>query len=198
MTEQMTSRQRQAIETKNRLYDASIRLIREKGYDNIKIEALCAEVGVSVGAFYHHFKNKAGIIVEAYKRIDDFFNHEIIGELKPGTFCEQIIEYLGYQAAETEHFGVDVVTQIYKAQLSEATEFFLSPLRGLPRNLHRLVEKALAAGELSPEADADLIAEDLLLINRGILYNWCQNRGSYDIREKSKRIITRYFRTWQN
>ena len=194
----MTSRKRQALETRNRLYEVSIKLIREKGYDNIKLEELCAEAGVSVGAFYHHFKNKAGIIVEAYRRVDERFNSEIMAKLQPGSACERIIEYLGYQATETERFGVDVISQIYKAQLSDATEFFLSPERGLPSNLHNLVEKAQDAGELTAEIDSDTITEDLLLINRGILYNWCLNHGSYDIGQKSRRVLSRYLKTFRN
>ena len=198
MAEKMTNRKRQAIETKNRLYELSIALIREKGYDNIKLEELCRKAGVSVGAFYHHFKNKAGIIVEAYRRVDEHFNSEIMDKLAGAGPFDRIIEYLSYQVKETELFGVDVIIQIYKAQLSDATEFFLSPERGLPSNLHRLIVEAQRSGELSSEVSADLITEDLLLINRGILYNWSLNRGNYDIAQKSRRVLSRYLETYRN
>ena len=94
-------------------------------------------------------KNKAGIIVEAYRRVDEKFNSEIMKRLGPSSAVDQIIEYLCFQAQEAEPFGVDVTSQIYKAQLSDATEFFLSPERGLPSNLHRLVEHAKQVGELT-------------------------------------------------
>jgi len=195
--ENMTSRRRQAIETKSKILDIAIRMIREKGYDNIKIDEICAEAGFSVGAFYHHFKNKAGIIVESYKRIDEHFNNEIIGKLSTGNSFERIIEYLVFQARETEYFGIDVIIQIYKAQLSDATEFFLSTDRGLPSNLHKLVKEGQQSGILTESVGAAEITEELLIINRGILYNWSLKRGCYDIAAKSRRILTNYLEIYR-
>ncbi|MBI9107171.1 MAG: TetR/AcrR family transcriptional regulator [Spirochaetales bacterium] len=195
--EKITSRKRQAIETKNKLLDLAIKMIRENGYDNMKLEEICAEAGVSVGAFYHHFKNKAGIIVESYRRVDEHFNNEIIGKLSSRSTFDRIIEYLVYQAEETEYFGIDVIIQIYKAQLSDATEFFLSTDRGLPSNLCRLIEEGQRSGEITDELAAGEIADELLIINRGILYNWSLKRGSYDIGSKSRRILTNYLETYK-
>lgn len=48
-------------------------MMSEKGYDNIVISDVCKELGISIGCFYHHFKSKADIIIEAYRIEDEKF-----------------------------------------------------------------------------------------------------------------------------
>jgi TetR/AcrR family transcriptional repressor of nem operon len=50
---------------RERILAASIKLIREKGYGATTVDALCAEAGVTKGAFFHHFKSKEALGVEA-------------------------------------------------------------------------------------------------------------------------------------
>ena len=43
-------------------------LIREKGYSATSVDELCAEAGVTKGAFFHHFRSKAALAVAALDR----------------------------------------------------------------------------------------------------------------------------------
>src|SRR5579863_1395972 len=45
-------------ESKTRLLDATLRVVRTKGYTATRIEDVCAEAGVTKGSFFHHFKSK--------------------------------------------------------------------------------------------------------------------------------------------
>jgi TetR/AcrR family transcriptional regulator, transcriptional repressor for nem operon len=47
------------------LLDAALTLIREKGYASTSVDELCAQAGVSKGAFFHHFKSKDALAVAA-------------------------------------------------------------------------------------------------------------------------------------
>ena len=67
----LTSRGKQAQETKKRIYDTAIQLILKKGFDNVTLEEISKEVGIAKGLFYHYYKSKADLIVESYKIIDD-------------------------------------------------------------------------------------------------------------------------------
>ena len=40
-------------------------LIREKGYSSTSVNELCAEAGVTKGAFFHHFKSKDALAIAA-------------------------------------------------------------------------------------------------------------------------------------
>jgi TetR/AcrR family transcriptional repressor of nem operon len=50
------------------LLDAAFALIREKGYSSTSVDELCAQAGVSKGAFFHHFKSKDALAVAAANR----------------------------------------------------------------------------------------------------------------------------------
>ena len=58
----MTKRQKQAKETKRRLYEAAIALIQAKGFSEINIKDITDLAGVSKGTFYTHFETKDALL----------------------------------------------------------------------------------------------------------------------------------------
>ena len=50
------------------LLEASLTLVRERGYSRTSVEELCAAAGVSKGAFFHHFQSKDALGVAALDR----------------------------------------------------------------------------------------------------------------------------------
>jgi len=50
------------------LLDAALALVREKGYSSTSVDELCAQAGVTKGAFFHHFKSKDALAVAAANR----------------------------------------------------------------------------------------------------------------------------------
>ena len=45
--------------------DAAIKLVRLQGYNATSVDQLCAEAGVTKGAFFHHFANKEALAAQA-------------------------------------------------------------------------------------------------------------------------------------
>ncbi len=54
--------------SRDKLLDAALSLIREKGYAATSVEDLCAKAGVTKGAFFHHFTTKEALGVAAATR----------------------------------------------------------------------------------------------------------------------------------
>jgi len=52
-----------SIDTKTKLLDAGMQVIRCKGYAATTVDDLCREAGVTKGAFFHHFKSKEDMAV---------------------------------------------------------------------------------------------------------------------------------------
>lgn len=187
-----TNRKKQAEHTKKRLLEEALKLFSKNGYDNVKIIDICNEVGVSVGAFYHHFKNKSDILVEAYLYCDDYFSTEIYPELKDRSDSDVILDYLDYQMQYAINYGVDIVSQIYKAQLFDITDFFLSLNRGLPSGLISIIQHLQSENIITSNTKAYDIGKELLIISRGIIYNWCQCNGNYDLKKINREITSKY------
>jgi TetR/AcrR family transcriptional regulator, transcriptional repressor for nem operon len=52
-------------ESKRRLLDATLKVVRIKGYSATRIEDVCAEAGLTKGSFFHHFKSKEDLALAA-------------------------------------------------------------------------------------------------------------------------------------
>ncbi|NCC79990.1 MAG: TetR/AcrR family transcriptional regulator, partial [Clostridia bacterium] len=68
--EKMTNRQKKALETKDKIYDAAMAKFSEKGLERTSIQEICRDAKVSIGSFYNHFNSKEEIIYEIFRRAD--------------------------------------------------------------------------------------------------------------------------------
>ena len=54
-------------ENKNKIIEVALKLINEKGFDNVSVSEITKEAGVSKGAFYIHFESKDASKIEDKK-----------------------------------------------------------------------------------------------------------------------------------
>lgn len=59
-----TERARQREETRRRLFDAAVEIIRRDGLDAARIDEIASAAGVSRGTFYFHYPTKEDVLVE--------------------------------------------------------------------------------------------------------------------------------------
>lgn len=55
-------------ESRTKLLDATLRVVRTKGYSATRVEDVCAEAGLTKGSFFHHFKSKEDLALAAVAR----------------------------------------------------------------------------------------------------------------------------------
>jgi AcrR family transcriptional regulator len=55
--------QQRSEETRSNIIEASINLFSNRGYNAASVDDICAEAGVSKGAFYHHFESKQALFL---------------------------------------------------------------------------------------------------------------------------------------
>ena len=59
-------------ESKTKLLDAALHVIRAKGYSATRIEDICEAAGLTKGSFFHHFKGKEELAIEAAEYFSAF------------------------------------------------------------------------------------------------------------------------------
>lgn len=57
---------------KDKLLQAAVQVVREKGYAATSVDDLCQAAGVTKGAFFHHFASKEDLAVAAAEHWNDF------------------------------------------------------------------------------------------------------------------------------
>lgn len=63
-------RERQRLETRERIYQAALEEFRRSGYAAAQIEPIVERAGVARGTFYFHFPTKEHVLLEAQRRIE--------------------------------------------------------------------------------------------------------------------------------
>lgn len=59
--------QQRSEETRARLLQAAAKEFSTSGYDAASVDDICAEAGVSKGAFYHHFPSKQAVFIALFE-----------------------------------------------------------------------------------------------------------------------------------
>jgi TetR/AcrR family transcriptional regulator, transcriptional repressor for nem operon len=86
---------------RQKLLAAALSVIREKGYSATSVEELCAQAGVTKGAFFHHFNSKDTLGVAAahhWSEITDVF-FETAPYHRHNDPLERVLGYLDFRKA---------------------------------------------------------------------------------------------------
>ncbi|MDR0875809.1 MAG: TetR/AcrR family transcriptional regulator [Clostridiales Family XIII bacterium] len=173
-----------AQKTKKRLFQSASKLINKYGYDKVTIADISKRAGVSVGAFYHYYDSKTDIIVEFFKQIDVYYEDVVAAELT-GDPDEDLEIFFRHYAKYHVDQGVEHTSMIIKVQ----SPFFLDETRYLRRKLVGIIGQAKTRGLAAEAYTAERIADFMLVIARGLLFDWVLAHGEYDLVEKMREYI---------
>ncbi len=181
-----TSRQLQAQKTKRKIYNSAVDLFKKHGFDNTTIEDISRKAGVSVGAFYHYYPSKADIYSELYQKIDEFYENNADEIMFEEDFYDDIILFFRHYATYNSARGTDAVKQLFNTQ----SVLFLDKKRYMYRLLTDIIKKGEDKNQLTKEMDVNEIEEFLLVIARGVIYDWLLHEGDYDLEVKMVKYIS--------
>ena len=82
-------RSAEPMDAKQKLIDATVALIKREGADAVTVRSVVEESGLSIGTFYHHFKNKDDLLMYFVKETSfESFELETPMEQLPDRICE--------------------------------------------------------------------------------------------------------------
>ncbi len=190
-TNKLTKRKIQAINTRKIILDSVVALMENSSFDNITIEDISQKAGVSVGAFYHYFKSKYDIFIEAFDRADSHFRNNVAGKLKHKSSIENIEKYFWYYAKLNLDVGLDTLRLLYNSN----NKIFIDKGRYLQTLLSDIIKTGQQKGEIIDDMSADEIVDYLFTVARGVAYHWCISNAGFNIRERMKSYIKRVLPT---
>jgi len=180
--------------TRNRITDASIALINDKGFQNVTLNDICAAAGVAPGTFYHYFKSTNDIIKEIL-RIEGEELAEYYRSLADLPAPEKLRKILLFQLAYYEKKGKEVVAEIYKMELLSDSGFSnIDELLPFQKFLGEIIAEGQAAGFFStvnsPEEDAVLLLSLLAYYS----FRWIQDKSGATLKNTGGRHINNIIR----
>lgn len=71
--------------THKKILDSAKKIFLKKGYEKTNLREICANAGVTTGAFYRHFKNKEAVFSELVKPVVQLI-HQMYSKIKKESF----------------------------------------------------------------------------------------------------------------
>lgn len=192
-------RKLKAIKTRQEIHKSATKLFSERGFENVTVDEIAAGAGVSVGAFYHHFKSKEEIFTIFYKTLDDhymrYYEDVICSPASIGLRVMKKLEnFIMYTIEISATQGVEYLRIFYAYMLRdrELTETMINRDRTIFIIIGEIVEEGKKRGEFKEEISTEQIISDMVRMARGCLVDWCMNKGRTDIRLSSIRLFQYY------
>jgi AcrR family transcriptional regulator len=190
------SRREQAKnDRRDRIIDAADDLMREVGFDEISVRMIADRAEVSPATVYNLFHNKSAVLYRLYQR-----RVAILEQSVDDTKSVDALEHIFDAAAR--------VASLYRQHPAFYRAFIGLRLDLRPDNLphrdppgvhlwRRLAREALAAGELVPQADTDLLGSLLFRIITGSFYEWVGNVMSLDrMEDETEYSLATVLKAW--
>lgn len=181
-----TNRAKQAEATKNKIYNCGVKLMRKHGFDNITVEQISKQAGVSVGTYYYYFESKFDLFNEIYKRADIYFLEEVADKLTASDSKGKVLEFFDKYADYNYSDGLDMVKKLYTSD----NKLFITEGRGMQSVLNLIIEDGQNKEQISKSESPSEITRILFIVARGIVYDWCLHNGKTDLKAEMKKIIS--------
>lgn len=189
--EQLTKRQKQAMNTKLRITEKAMELFTQRGFESVKVIDICESASISVGAFYHYFESKEKIIEKIYKDID-FIVAEDLCNIEYSTQTEKILKLFEQANSLMEELGWQFIADSYKHLITSSNKYTLSSSRYPYVSIREAFEEGIKSGEFSLECDPDEATVISMRMGRGMVFDWCLHEGGYSLTTESQKSVLMY------
>lgn len=175
----MGRKQIAAERTRRKIMEASEKLIAARGFDNVTVDEITAEAGVSKGSFYTYFKRKEDVVGEiAHEHFETVRARS--DELESGV-CDKIAAFLTESMKYIVKSGVKLSQQWLKCGMEpELTTDVSNKFAYDMRVVREILEAAVKSGELAPETPAETIARLVTAEYYGAVTCWSLTDGTLD------------------
>jgi len=194
MSKELTNRQKQAIETKEKILAVATHLFEQKGFQEITVTDICQEAGISVGTFYYYFPTKYAVLEKIFRDIDDHFKEVVAPQIKAQEASGirfQILSYFDAYAHYNMDRGLEFVKKLYEVQ----NNLFRVKGRYLQVYLAEIITRGQQTGELANDMTPDEMVDYLFIAARGVIYHWALLEGQEDLVAHMRLYISRLLRT---
>jgi AcrR family transcriptional regulator len=186
------------VNSKQRIIDTTIDLIRKNGADYITVRNVCAAADLSIGTFYHYFRDKDDLLMY-FVRETSFESCSLKTPLNK--IDERISELYMLLINRYMEFGLDFMKSFYTAG-NRSLSAYMSEVNGqfepdtVMARSEREITAAQAQGIIKKSANIHEICMDICTIVKGCVLEWCLMEGNMDIKSALQRIINLYIQNY--
>lgn len=192
-----------ARETRESLLDAALQVFRERGVTHTRLVDVAARAGVTRGAIYWHFKDKAELFQAVCER-GTLPVEALLAEASRTSQRDPLAIVLQLAVMALTHLAQHSDTQAmfdvifhkceFTAELASVVEKNDADRAACLSQVQQLFDQAVACGQLLPTTDTFLATQGLHAYMVGLMHEWVLNPASYDLAGCAESLITCYLR----
>lgn len=168
----MTKRQLQAMETKDRIYNAALKEINEKGFGNVSVEDITTAANVAKGTFYTHFESKEALVFYTFQCSDEIYK-QAYEKVKGQDFLYMVTHFVRTSYIEYEKRGKGIIKAMISNYFTMPGRSFYGTDRALLQCLSEIVESGKAERVLDTAFPTERYVDILLSTMIGVEVMWC-------------------------
>ena len=188
----------EAAETRQKLLDAAAGVFRERGVAHSTLAEVAAAAGVTRGAVYWHFRDKAHLFDALCEReqlpmeamlacAGEVRQKDPLGTLR--ALAVNGLERLATNARTQAVFDVIFHKCEFAAEFASVAGRRNATYRGCLANVERLLKQAVDMRQLPAHTDTELAARCLNAYMVGVMHEWVQRPESYDLAKAAPAMI---------
>ena len=168
------------MDLKKKIMESAWELFQEKGYTATTVNEIIQKAGTSKGGFYYYFHAKDELLNSLYHFFDREYKKYYQSMAQSLNHIMQIKlrnQYVFYFIEG--NVKVDLLASLYRSQLDEKKQtHFLDPERYYLKLVKKLITEGRKKGEIRSDLTVDELVKHILLVERGIIMDWCVENGS--------------------
>lgn len=170
----------EAERTRKAILEASLKVFSTKGYARARLEEVAKEAGVTRGAIYWHFDNKAQLyssaVIESVSGYQERLTKILLSELSPLPKIQTLMKEWLVTLEQDEAYRTLVEMTLTKTEFDDQTAEGVRDWFGFVDRVQEaivdLIREGIAAGEIHPEVNPEVAGLALISYLNGIEETW--------------------------
>lgn len=176
----MSLREKKKIETRNKIFEASGRLFKEKGIENTTVDEIVKEAGIGKGTFFNYFPSKTSLLLYFAQQKEELTFSQIKNEaLKTISTREKIKNVLVFVAKTNEKDKELTKMFVFEYMRHYGSSQDERKSHGLSNILYSLIEDGIKKEDLKSTIDSKKAAQIISAIYFHSLVEWLWSQFDY-------------------
>jgi AcrR family transcriptional regulator len=172
---------------REQIIEASRKLIMRYGSEHVTVRRIAAEIGISEGALYRHFKSKKEVLLFLIRHIEE----NLVGDLQKRPPLKNILSILenklrNHLSSIQQRKGMSflVIAEIISLGDKELNKRVLEVLSKYISNIRKLLLEGIKTGEIRQDIDPQMVATSFFGTMQGLVTIWALSNYNFNLEKK--------------